>query len=711
MSGDARAPRAGLATAFDSTAASGSRRGGSRSSTSTAATSRSRTRTAPSTSSRTARSTTTASCARELERAGPPVPHALRHRGARARSTRSTATRVRASGCAGCSRSRSGTRRRRRLVLARDRVRDQAALLPRRRRRARVRVGAARAAARRDRPRRARGVPRVQLDPGAALDLPRDRASCRAGHVLVWDDGEARARALRAAAPVPAGDVATTTRPSSSRSAARGCATRCARTSSRRAGRRAALRRRRLGGARRARRRGERGAGAHVLDRLRGALVRRARATRGWSPTRYGTDHRELVLRPDAALLLPALAEAFDEPFADSSALPTYLVSQLAAEDVKVALSGEGGDELFGGYYTYAADLLAERVGAARPARARRSSSGCRRSSAKASFDYKAKRFVRAAHLPPLERHHGWKEIFSPDARAELTGRRDGFDPVDLYRDALRRDRGRRAARPAAGRRPRRLPRRRPAREDRPRVDGALARGTRAVPATPSSRTSRSRCRRGTRCAGSRRRCCCARRSSRCCRATIVHGAASAASRSRPRRGCAASSSRSRARRSRPRRCAGRATSSRARSRGCSTSTSRGARTCSRQLWGLLAFTLWHERHVERAPGRAARGAEAIVGVRVWIDMTASAHVLVFRPLVEILRGARRRGRDHRARVRADAAAARAARHRRATSIGTHGGRSRIGQGARDVRRACARCGAGRGDATSTSRSRTARTS
>src|SRR5438132_3563094 len=73
----------------------------------------------------------------------------------------------------------------------------------------------------------------------------------------------------------------------------------------------------------------------------------------------YATVHRELVLRPDAALLLPALADAFDEPFADSSALPTYLVSRLAAEDVKVALSGEGGDELFGGYYTYVADLLA----------------------------------------------------------------------------------------------------------------------------------------------------------------------------------------------------------------------------------------------------------------------------------------------------------------------------------------------------------------
>ena len=148
----------------------------------------------------------------------------------------------------------------------------------------------------------------------------------------------------------------------------------------------------------------------------------------------YATDHHELVLRPDAALLLPALAEAFDEPFADSSALPTYLVSELASRHVKVALSGEGGDELFGGYYTYAADLLALRAAPlarlARPLVERLPSS-----SAKASFDYRAKRFVRAAHLPPLERHHGWKEIFSPDLRAELTGRRNGFDPVDVYRE------------------------------------------------------------------------------------------------------------------------------------------------------------------------------------------------------------------------------------------------------------------------------------
>jgi asparagine synthase (glutamine-hydrolysing) len=56
-------------------------------------------------------------------------------------------------------------------------------------------------------------------------------------------------------------------------------------------------------------------------------------------------------------------------------------------------------------------------------------------STRKASLDYRAKRFARAAHLPPLERHHGWKEIFSADARAELTGRRHAWDPLSVHRD------------------------------------------------------------------------------------------------------------------------------------------------------------------------------------------------------------------------------------------------------------------------------------
>jgi asparagine synthase (glutamine-hydrolysing) len=148
---------------------------------------------------------------------------------------------------------------------------------------------------------------------------------------------------------------------------------------------------------------------------------------------RYGTRHEEIVLRPDAAHLLSAIADAFDEPCGDSSALPTYLVSELASRSVKVAMSGEGGDELFGGYYTYAADLLALRYGRI-AALARPLVELLPSSSRRVSLDYKAKRFARGAALPPLERHHAWKEIFSPEARAELTGRRAAFDPVDLYR-------------------------------------------------------------------------------------------------------------------------------------------------------------------------------------------------------------------------------------------------------------------------------------
>jgi asparagine synthase (glutamine-hydrolysing) len=150
---------------------------------------------------------------------------------------------------------------------------------------------------------------------------------------------------------------------------------------------------------------------------------------------RYGTDHHELVLRPDAVELLPKLVEAFDEPFGDSSALPTYLVSELAVGEVKVALSGEGGDELFGGYYTYVADLLARRVGRL-AALARPLAEALPSRTDRVGFDYKAKRFARAAALPPLERHHGWKEIFSAGARADLAGPgASAWDPLDLYRE------------------------------------------------------------------------------------------------------------------------------------------------------------------------------------------------------------------------------------------------------------------------------------
>jgi len=73
--------------------------------------------------------------------------------------------------------------------------------------------------------------------------------------------------------------------------------------------------------------------------------------------TRYGTDHYELVVKPNALEVLPKLAWHFDEPFADSSAIPTYYVSKITREHVTVALSGDGGDENFAGYRRYARAL------------------------------------------------------------------------------------------------------------------------------------------------------------------------------------------------------------------------------------------------------------------------------------------------------------------------------------------------------------------
>jgi asparagine synthase (glutamine-hydrolysing) len=71
----------------------------------------------------------------------------------------------------------------------------------------------------------------------------------------------------------------------------------------------------------------------------------------------FGTQHQEEIIRPDAVHLLDELTRYYDEPFGDSSAIPTFLVSRLASRSVKVVLSGDGGDEAFGGYARYAHDL------------------------------------------------------------------------------------------------------------------------------------------------------------------------------------------------------------------------------------------------------------------------------------------------------------------------------------------------------------------
>ena len=74
---------------------------------------------------------------------------------------------------------------------------------------------------------------------------------------------------------------------------------------------------------------------------------------------RYGTDHEELVVEPDALAVMPRLVWHYGEPFADPSAIPTYYVSEMARRKVTVALNGDGGDEAFVGYGRYKAHAAA----------------------------------------------------------------------------------------------------------------------------------------------------------------------------------------------------------------------------------------------------------------------------------------------------------------------------------------------------------------
>jgi asparagine synthase (glutamine-hydrolysing) len=76
----------------------------------------------------------------------------------------------------------------------------------------------------------------------------------------------------------------------------------------------------------------------------------------------FSTDHHEFFVRPDLISVLPQLVWAYDEPFADPSMLPTYYVSKLAREHVTVVLTGDGGDEIFGGYARYERELATNHI-------------------------------------------------------------------------------------------------------------------------------------------------------------------------------------------------------------------------------------------------------------------------------------------------------------------------------------------------------------
>jgi len=142
-----------------------------------------------------------------------------------------------------------------------------------------------------------------------------------------------------------------------------------------------------------------------------------------------GTRHEEFEVRPDAVGILPELVWNFDEPFADSSAIPTWYLSRMTSEHVKVALSGDGGDELFLGYPRYKAMYLASVIDRAGPIKACMANGIWSRMPApgrQKSRIRQWKRFSESLGLAPLRRYANWISIFRESLRA------------DLYTDAMR---------------------------------------------------------------------------------------------------------------------------------------------------------------------------------------------------------------------------------------------------------------------------------
>ena len=139
---------------------------------------------------------------------------------------------------------------------------------------------------------------------------------------------------------------------------------------------------------------------------------------------RYGTVHEELVLEPDATALLPQLAWAYDEPFGDASALPTFLVCELAQRSVTVALTGDGGDEAFAGYERYLAHRAAGQLSALPAALPRFAARSLRllpagRQEPRSPL-FRLARFLEMAASPPLARYGLLMEVFPAPLRAAL---------------------------------------------------------------------------------------------------------------------------------------------------------------------------------------------------------------------------------------------------------------------------------------------------
>ena len=161
----------------------------------------------------------------------------------------------------------------------------------------------------------------------------------------------------------------------------------------------------------------------------------------------FHTHHREGTVEPDIAALFDSLIVHLDEPFADVSLFPTYLVSEIARSHVTVTLTGDGGDELFGGYDAYDADRFARRISAVVPRPALSALAGLTSlfppSEKKKGLVNKLKRFTAGlAETPPDIEHYRWMTYLGPAAKHRLytpalrtaLARADAYLPV---REAL----------------------------------------------------------------------------------------------------------------------------------------------------------------------------------------------------------------------------------------------------------------------------------
>jgi asparagine synthase (glutamine-hydrolysing) len=140
----------------------------------------------------------------------------------------------------------------------------------------------------------------------------------------------------------------------------------------------------------------------------------------------YGTDHHEFDLNPDVEVqsAIEDFAYYSDEPSADAGALPVWYLARMSRRHVTVALSGEGADELFGGYVTYQADRLIRPFRLVPGALRRLMLKTCERclpvSDEKIGFEYKLKRWMEGSWLHPDEAHFFWNGAFSAEQRRQI---------------------------------------------------------------------------------------------------------------------------------------------------------------------------------------------------------------------------------------------------------------------------------------------------